>query len=322
MDKVMFGRGDFLEQDPPRHRELRDLVKRWFTTQAMAELEPFVHATVTALIAEIRDATESELLSAFAKPIPLIVFSHLLGLPRNDVDTFERWTDAMLVRVPGEPGIPAEALAAARQVRSYLAGQAKAKATMAGRDILSDIVRAQAHGILDADEVVGMATLLFTAGTATTFGLISNALALLAEHPNQRAALVEDPRLIPAAVEEVIRFESPLQHSFRTTTKSVELSGHAIPSGSRVLLLFGAANRDESRWDDPDRFDIHRPALRNLGFGDGVHHCLGAPLARLEARIAIEEFLAAFSSYVLLGAEGSVGLSTHPTRKAVRVRLC
>jgi cytochrome P450 len=227
----------------------------------------------------------------------------------------------MMWRVPGEAEIPESTVQAAMDVRAYLAHQAALKVDSPGQDILSDLVRARSAKAVDEEELVGLSTLLFAAGAATTFGLISNALLILAEYPDQRAELIADPSRVPAAVEEVVRWESPLQHSFRTTTSDVELHGHLIPSGSRVLLLFGAANRDEERWMDAERFDVGREPLRNLGFGEGIHHCLGAPLARLEAKIALEEFLPAFPHYEVVSAEGSVGLSTQPTKQAIHVRL-
>lgn len=321
MDLVMFGPGDFLEQDPPSHRALRDVVKRRFTPKAIGELDDFIRQTARELIDEMRTHGRAELLSDFSRPIPLTVVSRMMGLPRDDVPRFERWVLDIFHRIPGEPEIPESALATATEVRQYLAEQLRAKAAAPGDDVLSDIAAARADGRLTEEEAVGMAMLLFTAGAATTFGLISNALLLLAQHPDQRAALLEDPSLIPAAVEEVLRFESPLQHSFRTTTRDVELHDELIPEGSRVLLLFGSANRDESRWSDPDQFDVHREALRHLAFGEGIHHCLGAPLARPEARIALEEFLPAFPDYQVEDVDGGLGLSTHPTRESIHALL-
>jgi hypothetical protein len=321
MDLLMFGAGDFLEQDPPLHRTLRDVVKRRFTPKAIGELEDFIRLTVRDLIAELGPRGEVELLGDFARPIPLIVVAQTMGLPREDMPEFERWVLEIFHRVPGEPEIPQSALATAAEVRSYLAEHLRVKAKAPGDDILSDIARAEVDGILTGEEAVGMAMLMFTAGAATTFGLISNSLLLLAQHPDQRAALIADPTLIPRAVEEVLRFESPLQHSFRTTTREVEMHGQLIPEGQRVLMLFGSANRDEERWADPDRFDVEREQLRHLAFGEGIHHCLGAPLARPEARIALEEFLPAFPDYRIDETDGELGLSTHPTRHAIQAVL-
>lgn len=320
-DRIMFGRGDFLQQDPPRHRALRDVVKRWFTPKAIGGLEPLVRTTIRELIGHLAERGEAELLADFAKPIPLTVFSRLLGLRDEDMPRIQRWTEEMMVRAPGEPEIPSSAIEAAMDVRAYLAEQAAAKADAREQDILSDVAKARCAGAIDAEELVGLSTLLFAAGAATTFGLISNALLILAAHPEQRFALIEDPTGVPAAIEEVVRWESPLQHSFRTTTLDVEMHGQVVRRGSRVLLLFGAANRDEERWVDAERFDVEREPLRNLGFGDGIHHCLGAPLARLEAKVALEEFLLAFPRYEVLSAEGSIGLSTQPTKHAIRVKL-
>ncbi len=321
MDRLMLGRGDFLETDPPRHSELRKIVQRRFSPKALKNLEGVVRDTVRALLRPMRAGGEVELLREFVKPLPLIVFSDLMGVPQEDVAQFEAWNEAIFQRRADEPDIPQLALDAANEMRTYFASYADAQRYDVQETLLGDIVAAHAAGVLDEEELVGITALLFVAGAATTWGLISNALLLLEEHAEQRHRLANDLDSIPAATEEVLRFESPLQHSFRTTTRDVEIHGAEIRAGSRVLLLFGSANRDERRWEAPEKFDIYRQPLRNLAFGEGIHHCLGAPLARMEARVAIEEFLVAFPNYEVLAAQGSIGLATHSTKGAIRARL-
>jgi len=265
--------------------------------------------------------SQVELLREFVKPFPLIVFSDLMGVPQEDVAQFEAWNEAIFQRWADEPDSPQLALDAANEMRTYFANQADARRHHTAEEtLLGDIVAAHAAGVLDEEELVGITALLFVAGGATTWGLISNALLLFEEHPEQRYRLAHDLDNVPAAIEEVLRSESPLQHSFRTTTRDVEIHGAEIRAGSRVLLLFGSANRDERRWEAPEKFDVYRQPLRNLAFGEGIYHCLGAPLARMEARVAIEEFLVAFPNYEVLAAEGSIGLATHSTKGAIRAR--
>ena len=277
----MLGRGDFLETDPPRHSELRKIVSARFSPKALKNLEAFARNTVRELMRPMRTDGEVELLREFVKPFPLLVFSHLMGVPWDDVGQFEAWNDAIFQRSPGDPAIPPVALNAANEMRAYFASQADAKRLPSEEALLSDIVGARAAGLIDDEELVGISALLFVAGAATTWGLISNALLLLEQHPEQRRRLAKDLDDVPAAIEEVLRFESPLQHSFRTTTRDAEIHGAEIRAGSRVLLLFGSANRDERRWIAPEKLDVYRQPLRNLAFGEGIHHCLGAPLARV-----------------------------------------
>ena len=155
--------------------------------------------------------------------------------------------------------------------------------------------------MLSIDDIKGMCTLLYFAGTGTTTQLIAETLRLLAENPAQRERLSVSPERIPAAIEEVLRYEPPVVMQARVTTRAVSVVGQAIPIGARVLLLLGSANRDERRWANPDAFDIERPLQRHLAFGDGVHHCIGAPLARLETRIALEEVLTQMPHYSVAG---------------------
>ena len=199
----------------------------------------------------------------------------------------------MLERTPGDPALPPVALAARDRMRDYVRQTARERRTRPGDDLMTHLVRAQAAGELDADELLGSSLLLFVAGITTTSGLISNSLYHLARFPDQREAMQRDPATLPVAIEELLRFDAPIQALARTVTRDVELHGSVIPAGARVALLWASANRDERHWPDPDVLDVTRTPQRHVSFGEGIHHCLGAPLARLEARIVFEELLRA-----------------------------
>jgi cytochrome P450 len=185
--------------------------------------------------------------------------------------------------------------------------------------LLADVATAAREREIASEEVPGLCVLLFIARTETVADFIGNALIALAEHPQQRALLAAQPERMPAAVEELLRFESPVQYQVRTATLATELHGVQIAAGDRVALLWGAANRDERRWEHADELDITREAKRNLAFGEGIHHCLGAPLARLQGRVVLEETLAAIPEYRL---DGSVErIATHNTRGVARLPL-
>jgi cytochrome P450 len=179
-------------------------------------------------------------------------------------------------------------------------------------DLLGAIATGDVGGAPLTDEIAGLCTLLTVAGTETTFSLIGNMFSLLAERPEVRQRLAQEPSAIPAALEEILRCESPVQYLGRITTRDVEVHGTTIPAGERVALIFGAANRDGLRWEDPEKLDIGRPAQRNLAFGEGIHHCLGAPVARLEGRVVLEEIVMSMPSFALDGPVRRT--STYTTR--------
>jgi len=223
------------------------------------------------------------------------------GFPEADHDDLLDSFGEMLERDRGRRELPARAVAARDRVREYIAALADERRGSRQEDLLSFLVDAEAAGQLTADELLGSSMLLFVAGITTTSGLISNSLLHLDRYPEQRALIAADPSLIPAAVEELLRFDPPIQTLARTATRDVEAYGETIPAGARVALLWGSANRDERRWPDPDRLDLRRPPLRHVAFGDGIHHCLGAPLARLEARIVFEELFPRIPEYAVAG---------------------
>jgi cytochrome P450 len=207
----------------------------------------------------------------------------------------------MVRRIPGTPEVPQEARDAADAIREYIDAAADDRTRRPGEDVLSALVVSEQAGEISSQERTGMCVLLFLAGISTAAGLISTGLWLLSSHQDQHATLLQDPGLAPAAVEELVRYVSPVQALARTTTRDVELHGTPIPEGARVLLVFGAANRDPRPFPDPDVLDLQRPKSRHLGFGEGIHFCLGAPLARLQMRVVLEVLLHRIPVYEVSG---------------------
>jgi cytochrome P450 len=291
----------FLTIDPPRHDALRDILKVPFRPGQIAELADAVRAHVDALVAELDD--EVDVVEAFAQRLPVRVICDLMGFPVEDETMLRRWSDLILERLPDDDRTPEAARGAAAELRGYFLAQLAARRP--GDDDLVGLVAAgQVDGEpLPEEEQVGICFLLFEAGNSTTKSLLANAVHLLAAHDGERAWLLANPDRIAGAVEEILRFESPVQNMGRIAARDVELHGVTIPEGARVLLLIGAANRDPEVFESPDRLDLSRQPIRNLAFGDGIHHCIGAPLARLEARVALPALLARFPNYAVVELE-------------------
>jgi hypothetical protein len=293
----------FLDLDPPMHDLLRRIVKAHFTPNAIKEMEVTTGAVADELVGAFLAAGEADLARDFAWGLPLRVTMALLGLPREDFpflrDTFEElWRDN---RLWIEPAPDAPSRVAAGRIHEYFAAAVLERERRPAGDVLTTIAEAHAGGELALDVLAELAIVLYIAGYETTANLLSSSLVHLAEHPGERAWLIANPDRLADAVEELLRFDAPVQVLARNTTRPVELHGETLPAGARVLLLWGAANRDPRRYDDPDRLDLGRPVLRHLSFGNGIHHCLGAPLARQEARVALGALLAHAPDYVISG---------------------
>ncbi|MEV4550108.1 cytochrome P450 [Nonomuraea wenchangensis] len=283
--------GNLLAFDPPEHTRLRRILTPEFTMRRMRRLEPRIHE----IVREHLDAMEHtgppvDLVTAFALPIPSLVICELLGVPYDDRDDFQRRTGALL-----DISLPmAERQAASLEQRAYMAGLVARAQAAPGEDMLGMLVRE--HGDdLSTDELVGVAGLLLLAGHETTSNMLGLGTLALLRHPDQLALLRKEPERIGAAVEELLRWLS-IVHSGtgKLTTTETELSGVRIPAGALVMVALPAANRDPAFIADPDRFDIARGDLGHVAFGHGVHHCLGAPLARMEMRIAFPALLERF----------------------------
>jgi cytochrome P450 len=313
------GPGNFIAADPPDHDRLRRVVRDRFTPATVAAMEPAIRADVRATLAEAMCAGRFDAAATLAWAIPVRTITRLLGLAVDDEPVLRGWLHAIIRRAPDQERLPQAARSAGDDLRSYFLEHVERRRRTAGDDLLGDVVAAEGRGELTGEEIPGLCILLYVAGTETVADFIGNALAVLADRPDQRAALAADPALVPAAVEELLRFESPVQYQVRTAQAAMELHGVTIPAGSAVALLWGAANRDERRWERPDALDIAREAKRNLAFGEGIHHCLGAPLARLQGRVVLEETLRSMPRYRLDGPLERI--ATHNTRGVARLPI-
>jgi cytochrome P450 len=295
------GGGDFLASDPPKHDQLRHIVRNAFTPKAVAEFEHVVQGRADELVAEAIAKEAVDAATEIAQPLPVSVIDRLIGLPEADDPQIRQWFEDMFIRIPGERKVPEQALAAARDVRVYLEAEGRL-ADAAGRSGFSRaLLDAQQDGQITHDEALDVIVLLLAAAIKTTSGLINSLLLSLAENPEQQALLLNDRSLVPAAVEEALRFDSPAQWLARVTTTDVEVTGVTIPEGARLLLLYASANRDDRRFENPDVFEIGRPPQRHLAFGNGIHFCLGAPIARLEARTILASLLERVQGFEIAG---------------------
>ena len=279
--------------DPPRHTDLRKLVSRAFGTKPTNAWEPQVRQRARELLAAFAHDGRVDLVPSFSAALPLAVIGDIVGVPADERAWFRHQGEILMGQQPERP----ETLAAAKAASGALLGRftdlIAQRRTDPTDDLVSELIAAEEDGErLTADEIVGFCYLLILAGHETTMNLISNGVITLQRHPDQRAFVEADPTRIPDLVEEVLRYESPVHSQARTTTRDVEVHGETIPEGKKVLVLFASAGRDERAFPDPDRFDVTRVFERHLSFGHGIHHCLGAALARLEARVAFEELFA------------------------------
>jgi cytochrome P450 len=279
-----------IQMDPPEQVRVRQLVSRAFTLRRIGELEPRIRTLSRQLLDELCELGSCDLIERFCALLPSAVISTLLGAPPQDHAQLRIWTETLMHREPGTSKPPPAAEHAAAQQLAYFSRLLDHKRRHPGDDLVSALREAELEGRrLTDDEILAFCFLLISGGNETTEKLIANSVYLLHRHPEQRRALLADPDLIPGAVEEALRYLSPTQYMTRTLTRDVELHGCTLERDRKVVLLIGAANRDERQFHDPDRFDIRRAAERHLAFGYGVHFCLGASLARLEARVALEE---------------------------------
>jgi cytochrome P450 len=301
--------------DPPRHDTLRALVTRAFTPARVAALEPEIRRIARELIDDFAAQGHADLVAQLARQLPSRVIGALIGIPAERREAFLEWTDALVEASPAnalDERFRHPAIAIYREFAGLLAERRARRRD----DLVSSLLDAEIEGRrLDDDELLGFCFVLVVAGNDTTTNLIANGAVLLADHPDARKRLAEQPAGLPAAIEEMLRYESPAQALPRIARRDVRIHGATIPSGAQVRLVWGAANRDERAFPEPDRFDIERDARGHLAFGQGIHFCLGAHLARLEARVAFEELLARIPDYRLAGRPAwtrSIWARAHP----------
>jgi cytochrome P450 len=277
-----------LNRDGDDHRRLRRLVTKAFTPRMVEQLRPRIQAIADELLDAVATRGAMDLAAEFAFPLPITVIAELLGVPTADQERFRSWSDAIITPALTDEDLErffAEMGAFVEYLTAFFA-ERRASPT---DDLVSALLRARDEGdALSEDEVFGTVVLLIVAGHETTVGLIGNAVLNLLEHPAELARVRKDPSLLPAAIEEVLRREGPVERTLnRWATTDVELGGQTIRRGELVIAIVNAADRDPERFAEPDRLDVGRTDLRHLAFGRGSHYCLGAPLARLEAEIAL-----------------------------------
>lgn len=283
----------FLAMDPPRHDHLRALVSKGFTPRRVNDLEPEIRALARRYVGRIASQGGGDLIGDFAGKLPMDVISALLGVPDDDRDTLRHWADTVLHREEGVSEIPAAGIEAAGRLLGYFQQLVADRRARPTDDLPSALLAAEIDGEALADrEVIAFLFLMIIAGNETTTKLLGNAVNALWRDPEQRQLVRDDAGRIPAWVEETLRYDSSTQMLARTLTQAVTLHGRTMQPGDKLLLLVGSANRDERVFSDPDRFDLRRDASQHIAFGKGTHFCLGASLARLEARVALEELMA------------------------------
>jgi cytochrome P450 len=297
-DFALFQRGNFVNMDPPQHRKLRTLVSQAFTPKVVADLEPRIAELTTHLLDEAGE--RFDLIDALAYPLPVIVIAELLGVPASDRGLFRTWADVLL----GQEADPDQALTevSARaltaiaptmhEMNAYFLEHIRSRRAGPGNDLTSRLVQAEVDGERLADEeIIGFVGLLLIAGHITTTATLGNSVLSFQEHQDAAAEVRADPTLLPAAIEEVLRVRTPFPRLGRIARVDAEVGGVRIPAGQVVIPWLAAANRDERVFAAPHRFDVHRQPNPHLTFGHGIHFCLGAPLARLEARVALRLLL-------------------------------
>jgi cytochrome P450 len=283
------GGASMLGLDPPRHRHLRSLVVQAFTQRRVAALEPRIQALTASLIDRMKDKEGVDIVDALAFPLPVMVIAELLGIPTVDREQFRSWTSDM---IGTDYDLKMQGFG---KMATYFDAVITEHVRNPKENLISELLGAEIGGErLSKADVVGTCLLLLVAGHETTTTLIGNALWCLEEHPEARAEVLMRPEVLPTAIEEILRFRSVIHWLPRVVRRDIQFLGHDLSEGDMVLPVFAAANRDGAQFPDPDRFDIRRSPNRHVGFGHGIHLCLGASLARLEAKVALGELFRRF----------------------------
>ncbi len=316
---------DMLFRDPPDHTRLRGLVSRAFTPRVVEAMRPHIQDIVDGLLDRLEAGHGMDVIEDLAYPLPVTVICEMLGVPIADQNVFKQWSadiarslDAAIL--PADSEVIPRGREARDALRAYLRSLIATRRKSPRADLLSALIAVEEEGSkLSEGELVSTCALLLIAGHETTVNLIGNGLLALLQHPDQLRALLDNPALIQTAVEELLRYDGPVQRTGRMATADVEIGGKQIPKGSVVVAAIGAANRDPAQFPDPERLDIARRDNRHIAFGFGIHFCLGAPLARIEGQVAIGTLLRRMPALELVSGipewrESSVlrGLKTLP----------
>jgi cytochrome P450 len=286
-----------LDRDPPDHTRLRGLVSKAFTPKALESLRPHIQGIVDGLLAKVEGRGEMDLIEEFAYPLPVRVICEMLGVPVADHERFKQWgldiargLDAIML--PPDSEVAQRSMAGRRALAAYFRELIAERRAAPREDMLSALIAAEEAGDkLNEDELMATCLLLLVAGHETTVNLIGNGSLALLRHPAELRKLRDNPGLIASAVEELLRFDGPVQRTARIPSEDITIGDHTIPKGEMVMPFLGAADRDPAQFPDPDRLDITRGDNRHIAFGMGIHFCLGAPLARMEGQIAINTML-------------------------------
>jgi cytochrome P450 len=287
----------FLSTDPPEHTRLRGLVARGFTPRRVAALEPRIREIAVGHLDRLVGAGGFDAIAEFAGKLPMDVISEMLGVPEADRPDLRTWADTLLHRAEGVHDIPPEAYVAFGKIRSYFTDLLARLRHRPGDDLLSALLVLDGGTAVTEEDLLAFSNLMIVAGNETTTKLIGNALYWLWRHPAERARVAADPRLVPQWVEETLRYDNSTQALMRLLREDVTVRGVTMPAGDHVLLLIGSANRDADVFERPDDYDLGRDTSQMLSFGMGTHFCLGAALARLEARVSLEEWWRRFPDY-------------------------
>jgi cytochrome P450 len=311
---------NMLDMDPPDHQRLRSLVSKAFTPRLIERLRPRVQAIADGLLDAVQDRGEMDLIDDYAFPLPITVIAELLGVPAEDRDSFREWSDAAVSGNTTQEHLDKVLIPHMQAFTDYLHALFEEKRKNPKDDLVSALLRAEEAGDkLSEDELLGMVFLLLVAGHETTVNLIGNGVLALLQHPDQLQKLKDDPSLIKPAVEELLRYDGPVETSTeRFAREDVRIGETVIPRGEMVLVVLAAADHDPERFADPDELDITRVDNRHLAFGKGIHHCLGAPLARMEGQIAISTLLARMPDLRLKGSPESLSWRPGLTLRGLR----
>jgi cytochrome P450 len=294
-----------IHMDPPDHTRLRGLVNKAFTPRAVDAMAPRIQHLVDGFLDRVTSAGKMDAIAELAYPLPVTVIAEMLGIPPADRARFKQWSDEISVVLSGDAAALPEgelrrAMTARVELVDYFRTVVQQRREQPGDDLLTALVRAEeGGGRLTEDELYNTAVLLLIAGNETTTNLIGNGLLALLGHPEEMRKLLANPALVGSAVEEMLRYDSPVQMTTRIAKSDVEIHGAKVAAGQTVYLILAAANRDPGQFPDPDRFDVSRTENKHVAFGAGPHFCLGAPLARLEAQISFRTLLSRFPTLKL-----------------------